>query len=101
MVHHIVMWTLQEQAQNRSKKENALLFKSKLEALKDVIPEIIKLEVGLSMEVSTSSNFDIVLDSWFESYEGLVRYQNHPDHQKLITWLKDIRINKASVDYQV
>ena len=47
MIKHIVMWKLKEQAEGNDKQTNALLMKDKLEAIADIVPGMIKLEVGI------------------------------------------------------
>ncbi len=49
MVKHIVLWTLHDNAEGNTSLENALLAKTKLEALKGLIPDIIDIEVGVNL----------------------------------------------------
>ena len=46
MIRHVVLWKLKEQAEGRSKMENAKMIKVQLEALPGLVPEIRRLEVG-------------------------------------------------------
>ena len=56
MIKHIVAWKLKEE----NKKENALKIKVALEDLKDFIPEIQHIEVGINLN-STSAAMDVVI----------------------------------------
>jgi hypothetical protein len=101
MIHHIVMWKIKDLAKGHTKSENAGLIKQKLEAMKGQVPGIRKLEVGIKMEASSFANFDVVLDSVFDSFEDLMNYQAHPLHREFMRWISDIRDEKASVDYEL
>jgi len=100
MIKHIVLWTLHDNAEGNTKKENALLAKSKLDALKNSIPEIIEIEVGLE-HVGQSSSVDLSLYSVFEDEAALKRYQAHPEHQKVLPFIGAISSGKHVIDYSV
>jgi phenylalanyl-tRNA synthetase alpha subunit len=101
MLHHIVMWKLKDFAEGNNKIENALLIKNKFEKLMSVIKEIKKIEVGINMSFSQYSNFDIVLDTWFENYDQMEIYQKHPMHIEISDWIGKIRETRAAVDYEI
>ena len=48
MIKHIVFFNLAENAEAKSKAENAAYIKAELEALKNLIPQIITIEVGIN-----------------------------------------------------
>jgi len=101
MVKHIVMWKLHDFADGADKSENVRRLKKRLEGLHQHISEIKFLEVGINFN-SSEAAFDVVLYSEFESRDALKAYQQHPEHQKLISELLDkIRIEKRVVDYEV
>lgn len=60
MVKHIVMWKLKEYACGNTKEKNAQIIKEKLESLKDKIPGILKIEVGIDFS-KTENSADVVL----------------------------------------
>ncbi|MFV8335811.1 Dabb family protein [Flavobacterium sp. RSP29] len=99
MIHHIVMWKLKDFAEGKSKAENAIILKESLEGLKKDIPEIVEIRVGLNIE-SEYSNFDAVLHSYFNSFETLEKYQNHPTHNIVAEWIGKIRDLRYCVDYE-
>ena len=101
MLHHIVMWTLKDFAEGKSKKENAILMKAKFENLFQAIKEIKKLEVGINMESSQYANFDIVPDTWFDNFEQMEIYQKHPLHVEISGWIVKVRETRAAVDYEI
>ena len=99
MIHHIVMWKLKETANGKSKAENAQLMKDRLEGLKEILPEIIELRVGMNIE-NEYSNFDIVLHSYFKTMEDYFIYQKHPEHEAIGNWVFTIREERFCVDYE-
>ncbi len=100
MIKHIVMWRLHDQAEGADKSENAARLREMLRKLPERIPEIRRFEVGLNIDESEAAA-DVVLYSEFESLETLRRYQQHPEHQKVVQFLKKIRSEKRVADYQV
>lgn len=100
MIKHIVMWKLKEEALGKSKKENALLIKDKLEALRGQIPEILDLEVGIDF-LESEQSYDIVLVSTFASKEALDIYQKHPKHVEVGAFVGEVRLARTVVDYEV
>jgi len=100
MIKHVVMWKLKDSAEGAAKAENARTMKAGLEALKNVIPEIRLLEVGINGKEGPDS-FDIVLCSEFLNWEDLDRYQNHPEHRKLAEFVSKIRSERRFVDYEI
>jgi len=100
MVKHIVMWKLNESAEGFTIKENAIRMKKWLEDLKNTISQIKKLEVGINFNTSDAA-YDIVLYSEFEDKNALEIYQVHPAHNEFKNKIKNIRIERAVVDYSL
>lgn len=96
MVKHIVMWKLKDE----NKDENLVKIKNKLENLKDAIPEIINLEIGIN-ENPAEHAFDISLYSEFESMAALQIYQKHSEHVKAAGFISQHRTQRCVVDYEV
>jgi len=100
MIKHIVMWKLKEFAEGASKMENARKLKTRLEALPALIKEMQAVEVGINC-IPSEAAYDVVLYSEFEDKAALLAYQQHSEHQKLISeFLDKVRINKKVVDYE-
>ncbi|MCI5578517.1 MAG: Dabb family protein [Oscillospiraceae bacterium] len=94
MIKHIVMWKFKE-----GEQENMMLFRERLLALKDQIPEIRAMEVGVNIKPSERS-YDAVLVSEFDSMEALKSYSVNPLHKAVSDFCKTIRTNSVSVDYE-
>lgn len=63
MVRHIVLFKLADEAEGRSKAENALIIKERLEELKNTIPVIRKIEVKINLSEASADNHDVILES--------------------------------------
>ena len=100
MVKHIVMWTLKDFAEGRSKSENLVLMKERLEALGSKIDAIRHLEVGLNLTDSEEA-YDIVLYSEFDSREDLEAYRVHPAHVEARDFIRRVREERRVVDYEI
>jgi len=100
MIKHIVLWALHDNAEGRTKEQNALLAKNRLEALKDSISEIVEIEVGTE-HVGETSSVDMSLYSVFKDQAALRRYQAHPEHQKILPFIGAITSDRHVIDYVV
>lgn len=96
MVKHIVLWTFHNN--QGEKDENLKLAKKMLEGLKEKVPGIVKMEVGINLN-PTPEAYDLALYSEFESQQALDGYQAHPEHLKAVEFLKKVRDKRAVVDY--
>jgi len=101
MIKHIVFFGLAENAEGKSKAENALIIKSGLENLIHLIPKIKKIEVGINYPNAPKTNYDLALYSEFDTFEDVDIYQEHPEHKKVAAYIGKVRISRAAVDYEV
>ena len=101
MIKHIVFFGLADNAEGKSKAENAQIIKSALENLIHLIPEIKKIEVGINYPDAPKTNYDIALYSEFENFDDVNIYQEHPEHKKVASYIGKVRISRAAVDYEV
>ena len=101
MIKHIVFFGLADNAEGKSKAENAGIIKSELENLKQHIPQIKKIEVGINYPNAPKTNYDIALYSEFDTFEDIDIYQEHPEHKKVAAYIGKVRISRAAVDYEV
>lgn len=97
MVNHIVAWNIQEQF-NEQKNEIALEAKNRLEALVNVVPGIISIDVVINeME---SSTVDVTLICKFDTVETLGAYQVCPEHLEVAKYIKAHMCNRTCIDYE-
>ncbi len=100
MIKHIVVWRLKDSALGATKRENLERAKAAIEALRDLVPTVRHLEVGLDIGAARDS-WDIVIYSEFDDRAGLDAYQVHPEHVKVAELIGEMRELRAAIDYEV
>jgi len=100
MIRHIVLWKLDNSYSTEEKAEIKKQLNSKLLHLNGKIDQLSYLEVSFNSEIANQTNFDIMLDSAFESMENLQIYQEHPEHVKVRDYIKTLKLNRAAIDYE-
>lgn len=99
MLQHIVMWKLKDEALGKDKKANAAELKERLLSLVGKVPEIRAFQVGLNvLEAPTAA--DVVLVSAFDDLAALNRYVQHPQHQEVVDFVKQVISERRAVDFQ-
>lgn len=98
MIKHIVIWKLKEGEGESGNLVTAKKLKQTIEALADEIPEIKQIEVGINIAASDQAG-DVVLYSEFGSLADLEIYQNHPAHQKVVEFVREVATERRVVDY--
>lgn len=99
MIKHIVMWDIDEGLDEKDKLDRVLIFKEKIESLKDKIDVVLEIEVGIDILRSESSK-DLVLYSVFKDFDDLKFYQEHEEHLKAVSYGKDLLKNRIVIDYE-
>lgn len=100
MIKHIVLWKLDDSYSSDEKLALSLQIKEKLESLVGKIDELKSLEVGINSPEAPASNFDVCLDSTFDSIETLNAYQVHEEHVKVAGFIKSLNLSRSAIDYQ-
>ncbi len=100
MIKHIVMWTIREGDTPRAKVERMAEVKARLSALPEEISEIESLEVFFNSPLAVPDNFDVLLSATFRTWADLEAYQRHPAHVRVAEYIKNIRHQRAVVDYE-
>ena len=96
MLRHIVMMKFNE----KGKAENgAAKIKDMLHGLLKTVEPLKKMEVGVSD--FDNNVFGLVLTADFEDEAGLNVYRAHPDHVKILDYMKEVVEQVAAVDYLV
>ena len=99
MVKHIVLFKLKENLSDAEKKEVMIRFKNTIEALPAKINFIRSIHVGLN--INPDEEWDICLDSSFDSLDDAKAYAIHPEHVKAATILKEVKAGRACTDYEL
>lgn len=100
MLKHIVLFKLKPAAEGASREANAKKIKADLEALKNKIPQIKHLEVGINA-IPSDAAYDIAIYSEFASEADLNTYAKHPEHVKVAEFIGRVRESRVVVDYIV
>jgi len=96
MVVHIVMLKLKDE----NKQVNIQKIKNELDSLPQKISVLKSIEVGVDFMQSTRS-FDLSLYAIFDTKEDLAIYDTHPEHLKVVSFIKEVAIESKAVDYML
>lgn len=99
MINHVVLFKLKDFATSEEKQQILDEFKSKLLALKPAISELKYIEVGTHYLLQSPS-FDLCLITHFDSIDDLKAYQIHPEHLKVVDFVKANTTERAAVDFE-
>ena len=99
MFVHIVLWKLKDKADGRSKAENARLIKERIEEVSNMVDGLQRLHVGLGSG-ATPDTADIGLYMEFASRAAFDEYYQHPAHQALVAFIKEVRDSRSVIDYE-
>ncbi len=94
------MFKFLENAEGRTKKENVEIAASMLRDLQGKVPTLVSSEVRLNDESAAASNYDLVLVSDYNDWQGLNEYIVHPLHKAVGEFMKGVRESRACVDYE-
>jgi quinol monooxygenase YgiN len=91
MIHHTVMWKLNDPA-------DAPRFKSLLDSCQGVVPGMLQFDVGIRVD-GMEANCDVVLLSAFADASALSAYQTHPKHKAVSAELGELRASRMVLDF--
>ncbi len=98
MVKHIVLFKLKDTLSKEEKCEVMNRFKAAIEELPEKIEVIRKVFVGLN--INETEQWDICLESEFDTLDDVKLYAAHPDHVAAAGILKDAKADRACTDYE-
>ena len=99
MTRHIVMWKLPESVSAETKKNTLKTMKDKLLSMQGKIEVLKSIEVSLNLEEVNASNYDIILETEFESQKDIATYLSHPVHQEVAVYIKSLDLQRAAIDF--
>jgi len=94
------MWKLKDNALGASRAENAARLKERLDGCRDIVPGILRIEVGVATP-GLDSTYDVVLISDFADKAALDAYQVHPKHEAIKEFVVAVRESRECVDFEV
>lgn len=100
MIIHLVFFNMLAEAEGASASENAQKLVGMLRSLPAAIPEIVELDAGIDFSNSEAS-YDVGLLTKFNSVQDLEAYRVHPEHQKVIAFVKATTSGRAVTDFKV
>jgi hypothetical protein len=87
------------QFKEENKKANLIQAKQMLEALMGVVPTLRSMDVGVNFS-SEERAMDLSIITTFENKEGLEAYAVHPEHLKVVDFIKQVVAYSKVVDYE-
>jgi hypothetical protein len=97
MIKHIVHFKLKEFDSKEAKVAKINEIKTGLEALIKIVPELKQITVGIN--INLNEEYDICLNTDFETMEDLHTYAIHPDHMAVSATIREVLEKRACVDY--
>jgi hypothetical protein len=94
------MWKFADFAEGRTKSENMKYVTEHLYALRPIIPQIKRMEIGADI-AHTDMSYDMLLLTEFESMAELELYKNHPEHKKVSEYVTKVKTARAVVDCDI
>lgn len=94
MVVHIVTFKFKEE----NKNANIIQAKQMLENLMGAVPSLRSMDVGVNFSTEERA-MDLSIITAFESKEGLEAYAIHPEHLKVVDFIKTVVEYSKVVDY--
>ena len=94
MIVHIVMFKFKEE----NRKANIIQAKQMLENLMGAVPSLRSIDVGVNFSQEERA-MDLSIITSFESKEGLDAYAIHPEHLKVVDFIKEVVEYSKVVDY--
>jgi len=95
MIVHIVMFNFKDE----NKKANMIQAKQMLENLMGAVPTLKSIDVGINF-ASEARAMDLSIITSFESREALEAYAIHPEHLKVVDFIKEVVEYSKVVDYE-
>jgi Stress responsive A/B Barrel Domain len=96
MIKHVVLFKFKQGTAQTNVDELMGL----LAALPDAIPEIKSYQFGRDV-TGIEKPYDFALVSGFDDMAALKQYADHPDHVKVVEFVRTISDDVASVDFEV
>ena len=95
MIVHIVMFKFKKE----NKKANIIQARQMLENLMGVVPSLRSIDVGVNFAEEERA-MDLSIITSFESKESLDAYAVHPEHLKVVDFIKTVVEYSKVVDYE-
>lgn len=99
MIKHIIMFKFTDILNDNDRLRKAEKMESTFSPMKSLIDVVKSYDININMK-KTDFSYDLIITSEYESWEDLDTYIKHAEHQKAIAICKDIKKEKAVIDYE-
>lgn len=97
-IRHVVSWKLAA-SDSAVRAEQAAEVARLLNALDGVVPQLRSISAGPNM-VYPDANWDVTLVADFDSVDDLEAYQVHPEHEKVVAYVRSVVESRVAVDFE-
>lgn len=94
------MWKLKAEANGKTKDQNAIEMKKRLDSLPAVIKEIKQYEVSINIGSYSALFYDVGLISSFQNKDEFWAYTKYPEHDEVLEFIQSIQEDEQIVDYE-
>ena len=101
MYMHLVMWKLNDKAGGKTKEENAVEMKKRLDRLPAVIKEIKQYDVSINIGSYGASFYDLGLVASYDNVDDFWAYTKYPEHDAVLEFIQSIQEDEQIVDYEI
>jgi hypothetical protein len=99
MIKHVVMWKMKPFAEGADAAANMEIMRTRLSALKGIIPQIAQYDCGADF-VKSPASYDFAINCVVKNVEDLRIYNDHPEHVKIKQFIAKVTDARAVVDYE-
>ncbi len=96
MIRHVVIFQFDKE---KATEADLLEISANLEALVDIVPELVSIEVGINMNPAEKQ--DLTLIAEVANLDDLATYNVHPAHKAVGAKIRAILVERTCVDYLV
>lgn len=100
MIRHIVLWRFKDQAGGASREENLSRAVSLFEEILPKLTGVLHFSAGVNGPKSEEAS-DLALLVDFDSWNSLREYQDHPEHLRVVSFLRSVRTERRVVDFEL
>lgn len=100
MIKHVVWWTLQDQAEGCTARENALKLKVMLDKL-ETLDCVDSLKTVVDILPSSTEDVDILLVSTHATEGDLQAYAAHHEHADVADFVRKVVKSRKAIDFEL
>ena len=101
MIRHIVLFKLDSSYTETVKNGIKTQLRDMLLDLQHKINEIKSINVWFKAKDASANNYDIMLDTTFDSLETLEQYRVHPAHVKVLEYVNAKKLQRVAIDFDI